>query len=266
MTAERVAAACQGDTAEPDGRAGEVLRLFEAKAATWPAKYAPDGPLVGRLASLSAAVSRYAQAGDRVLDLGCGTGELTRALAADGLRVAGCDISRQMLVRAARAVGGCHGDGYAGWVRLAPGWRNLPFESAVFDVVVAASVLEYAAEPAAVLSECARALRPGGVVLYTVPDLRHPVRWAEWLAQRLVRVMKAPSGRDRWSRWHGYHAYLRASRQRHRARWWLTASGTAGLLPVPFTADGGQPALRLMMFRRAGEPLAPLDDGPGVPR
>ena len=89
-------------TAEPGGGAGEVLRLFEAKAVTWPAKYAPDGPLADRLANLSAAVSRHAQAGDRVLDLGCGTGELTRALAVGGLRVAGCDISRQMLLRAPR--------------------------------------------------------------------------------------------------------------------------------------------------------------------
>ena len=182
MTARRLPGAVHEEAGEPDGHAGEVLRLFEAKAATWPAKYAPDGPLAGRLASLSAAVSRYAQAGDRVLDLGCGTGELTRALAADGLRVAGCDISRQMLLRAPRDRGGC-----AGWVQLEPGWRRLPFASAAFDVVVAASVLEYVAEPAAVLRECARVLRPGGVVLYTVPDLRHPVRWAEWCAQRLAR-------------------------------------------------------------------------------
>ena len=134
--------ASRGDMAEPVGRAGEVLRLFDAKAVTWPAKYAPDGPLADRLASLSAAVSRYAQAGDRVLDLGCGTGELTRALAAAGLRVAGCDISRQMLLRAPRDRAGS-----VGWVQLEPGWRRLPFASAAFDVVVAASVLEYVAEP-----------------------------------------------------------------------------------------------------------------------
>jgi SAM-dependent methyltransferase len=175
-----------------------------------------------------------------------------------------------MLVRAVAAGGIYPGDGYAGWVRLAPDWQNLPFESAAFDMVVAASVLEYVAEPAVVLGECARVVRPGGVVLYTVPDLRHPVRWAEWLAQRLVRVMRAPSDRNRRSRWQGYHAYLRTSRQRHRAQWWLAASGTVGLLAVPYPADRGQPALRLMAFRRAderaGQSLASLDDGPGVLR
>ena len=256
MRAERMVAASRRDRAEPDGRAGEVLRLFEAKAVNWSAKYAPDGPLVSRLASLSAAVNSYAQAGDRVLDLGCGTGELTRTLAAAGLWVAGCDISRQMLLRAPRDRGG-----YAGWVQLEPGWRRLPFASAAFDVVVAASVLEYVSEPAVILRECARVLRPGGVVLYTVPDLRHPVRWAEWCAQRLVGVTGRVSGDSCRSRWSGYHAYLRASRQRHRVRWWLTASRLVGLRPAPFPADEARSALRLLAFRSADELLA---DEPGA--
>ena len=257
MTAERVSASGRvgrQSAAGPDSPAGEVLRLFEAKAVTWPAKYAPDGPLAGRLASLSAAVTRYAQAGDRVLDLGCGTGELTRALAAAGLRAAGCDISRQMLLRAPRDHGGC-----AGWVRLEPDWRRLPFASAAFDVVVAASVLEYVVEPAAVLCECARVLRPGGVVLYTVPDLRHPVRWAEWCAQRLARVTGKLPGDGRRSRWNGYHAYLRASVQRHRVRWWLAASRLADLRPVPCQADGALSPLRLLASCCVDESLA--DEG-----
>jgi len=214
----------------PAARGEEVLRLFEAKAPGWAAKYAPDGPLAARLAGLSAAVRRHAPPGGRVLDLGCGTGELTRALAAAGLRVAGCDISPRMLAYAPR--GGC-----AGWVRLEPDWRGLPFADAAFEVVVAASVLEYVREPAVVLRECARVLRSGGVLLYTVPDLRHPVRWAEWLARGLA-----------WLAPPRYRAYLRTSRQRHRAGWWRAACASAGLRPVPLPGGGLSP-LRLGVSR-----------------
>jgi SAM-dependent methyltransferase len=239
--------------AEPDARAGEALRLFEAKATDWAAKYAPHGPLAGRLESLSAAVTRFARPEGTVLDLGCGTGNLARALAAAGLRVAGCDISGQMLARAARDPGGGDRGGCGGWLRLAPGWRRLPFASGAFDVVVAASVLEYVAEPAVVLRECARVLRPSGVVLYTVPDLRHPVRWAEWCGQQLAGVAGERSGDSRGSRWSEYHAYLRASSQRHPVRWWLATSQLAGLRPVRYRTGGVLSPLRLLASCRVDE-------------
>ena len=232
-----------------DAHVRVVLSLFDAKAPGWPTKYAPDGRLAGRLASLSDAIGRHVGAGDRVLDLGCGTGELTGALAQAGIRAAGCDISRQMLRRAARDPG--RRAGSVQWVQLEPGWRRLPFASAAFDAVVAASVLEYVAEPVAVLRECARVLRPGGVVVCTVPDLRHPVRWAEWLARGLAR---APVPRVGGSlRWHAYRAYLHASRQRHRVRWWLAASVSVGLRPVPCPGGRRRSALRLFVFRRGDQ-------------
>ena len=218
----------------------EVMDLFDAKAAAWPGKYGPGGPLSGRLALLSAAVGRHAKAGDRVLDLGCGTGELACRLADGGLQVTGCDISRNMLRHAAAR----DGAGCPAWVRLAPDWRSLPFEPATFDLVVAASVLEYVIEPGAVLRECARVLRPGGVVLYTVPDLRHPVRWAEWAAQPLARLARRTPCDN-------YRVYLRTSRQRHRHRWWLAVSAAAGLYPLPCPVPGARSALRLLTFARS---------------
>ena len=51
----------------------EVRQLFDAKAASWAAKYAPQGRLTGRLTQLSSVVSYHVPAGGRVLDLGCGT-------------------------------------------------------------------------------------------------------------------------------------------------------------------------------------------------
>jgi len=242
-------------TAEPDVLTREVLRLFDIEAAGWSARYAPGGPLVGRLESLSAAVNSHTRAGDRVLDLGCGTGELARTLAAAGLRVTGCDISPQMLLRAARDDAATDQGGCVRWVRLEPGWQTLPFVAAAFDVVIAASVLEYVAEPGGMLRECARVLRPGGVVLYTVPDMRHPVRWAEWFAQRLACAMGPPSGNGS-RRWDGYRAYLRASLHRHRFRWWLAVSRSVGLYLMPFPAYSAPSTLRLLTFCSADVTLA----------
>ena len=80
-------------TAHPE----QVQRLFDEKASTWAAKYAPHGRLTGRLTQLADAVGYHVAAGGHVLDLGCGSGELSRHLAAAGLRVTGCDISARML-------------------------------------------------------------------------------------------------------------------------------------------------------------------------
>lgn len=226
----------------------EVRRLFDAKAGSWAAKYAPQGRLTGRLAQLSCVAGSQVPAGGRVLDLGCGTGELARHLAASGLRVTGCDISPNMLNQAAAA----ESAGAAEWVPLQPGWQTLPFASASFDAVVAASVLEYVDSPATVLGECARVLRPGGVMLCTVPDLTHPVRWLEWAAGAIARVPAVRAAGKGWPRLGRYLTYLRISRQRHSAGWWCAVAAQAGLVAVRRPARAERSPLRLFIFQRPG--------------
>ena len=157
--------------------------LFDTKAAGWPAKYAAGGRLTGRLAQLADAVRDLTDAGGEVLDLGCGSGELARRLAAGGYVVTGCDIAPAMVRQAAEADPGHT----VRWISLEPHWEALPLAAGSLDAVVAASVLEYVPAPALVLAECARVLRPGGVLLCTVPNMAHPVRWLEWLLRLAVR-------------------------------------------------------------------------------
>jgi 2-polyprenyl-3-methyl-5-hydroxy-6-metoxy-1,4-benzoquinol methylase len=236
-------------TSQTAGRADQVRRLFDAKAPGWQAKYAPDGALLGRLDAMAAAVGRYASPGSAVLDLGCGTGELARELAGRGYRVTGTDISAEMLGRA-RATAG---RGELEWLQLDSRWRTLPCGPGTFDIVVAGSVLEYVEEPYAVLGECARVLAPGGIVLLTVPDVRHPVRWLEWAATLAARLPIVRLGLATMPRLRGYLAYLRVSRQRHRLAWWQATARQAGLLVSPSTtAEGARRpgTLRLLALRR----------------
>jgi SAM-dependent methyltransferase len=238
------------------GHTEQVRSLFDSKAAGWPGKYAADGRLAGRLTQLAAAVRMLTAPGGELLDLGCGSGDLARHLAAAGYRVTGCDISPRMLEQAAAA-----GPGHAvRWVALPPGWRELPFAQASLDTLVASSVLEYVPDPVRVLTECARVLRPGGVLLCTVPRPAHPVRWLEWplgLAARTPLAALAGLGGPRLAQ---YLAYLRTSCQRHPARWWHAAAARAGLVPQAGQPDAREP-LRLLAFTRP----AGTGGQPGIP-
>lgn len=91
-----------------------------------------------------------------VLDIGCGGGFLTNALAQSGHRVSGVDLSQESLRVAAKndATGSVSyqvADAYA-----------LPFEDQSFDVVCALDLLEHVDLPEKVIQEASRVLRPGG--------------------------------------------------------------------------------------------------------
>ncbi|MEU2338897.1 class I SAM-dependent methyltransferase [Streptomyces sp. NPDC013172] len=100
----------------------------------------------------------------RLLDLGCGTGIVTRRLAAarPDLRVTAADRAHAMARTAAARLPGA--------VVRADG-RRLPFPDATFDAVTTVWLLHLArdsAEAREIVAECARVLRPGGVYVTTV--------------------------------------------------------------------------------------------------
>jgi SAM-dependent methyltransferase len=98
--------------------------------------------------------------GRRVLDLGCRYGALTRAYAR-GNQVTGVDVDREALAEAAK-------------LGIDTQWADvdvpLPFEDASFDVVVAGELLEHVRDPARLVAEAKRVLRPGGQLVASVPN------------------------------------------------------------------------------------------------
>jgi len=100
-----------------------------------------------------------ARAGERILDAGCGAGFYTKRLAGAGARVTGLDAARAMVDAARR-------DGLE--ARVADLERDDP--GGPYDKVLCAGALEFAGNPARVVSRLAAALRPGAggrlVLLY----------------------------------------------------------------------------------------------------
>lgn len=124
---------------------------FHAVAADY-AKHRPGYPeeVIDRI--LDAAGLRPAPAGALVVDVGCGTGISSRAFASRGLRVIGIDPNASMLEKAREAGGGPE---YAEARADATGLPN-----ACADLVVAAQCFHWF-EPATVLAEIRRVLKPG---------------------------------------------------------------------------------------------------------
>jgi SAM-dependent methyltransferase len=119
-----------------------------------------------------------------ILDVGCGTGTLLEAIAgesdaggSDRLGLVGVDLSPGMLAEARRKLGARAGTAAADAARL-------PLRAATFDVALSASSLHHWRDPAAVLAEIRRVLRPGGRLVVTdwCGD-----RWIERLRTRVLR-------------------------------------------------------------------------------
>ncbi len=109
-------------------------------------------------------------------DLGCGTGQLAASLAPFVRRVVAVDESEAMLAAARARLAALEEPGR---VQLRPGsLEALPIADGELDAAVLSLVLQYVSDPAAVLVEAARALRPGArvLILDLVPHAREEYR------------------------------------------------------------------------------------------
>ncbi|HLN78897.1 MAG TPA: methyltransferase domain-containing protein, partial [Nocardioidaceae bacterium] len=123
------------------------------------------------------------QAGDRVLDMGCGAGRHAFELYRRGTDVIAFDQDADELsavsdmfaaMRAENEVP----DGADADVKQGDA-LSLPFADGEFDRVVAAEVLEHIPDDEAAIAELVRVLRPGGTMAVTVPRwLPEKICWA----------------------------------------------------------------------------------------
>ena len=115
--------------------------------------------------------------GEKILDLGCGTGWATRMLAqrAAGVQAIGVDVSPGMVARAEAL----HSFTIRARYEVCP-FEALDFGDATFDRVFSMEALYYAVDLEQVLAELLRVLKPGGavdVVIDYYKDSPHTESW-----------------------------------------------------------------------------------------
>lgn len=136
-------------------------------------------------AELTDLLGRPLRAGERVLDVGCGTGWLAagvRRLRPD-VAVFGVDLSAGMLTEARRA---------GAWPLVQAEADRLPLPAGSLQLVVARGVLHHLPEVASALREWRRVLAPGGAVVLTSEPTPAVDRQAAVLVRALLALLRRP--------------------------------------------------------------------------
>jgi ubiquinone/menaquinone biosynthesis C-methylase UbiE len=166
-------------------RAGE---LFD----DWPDRYdawfiTPVGRLIKEYETELLLEMLAPQPGERILDVGCGTGVFTEAVfTAAATAIVGLDISLPMLDRAVVKTAAHR------FAAVAGDMRRLPFAAASFDRVYSMTALEFVEEAPAAVAELDRVCRRGGVVVLTTLNSLGP--WAERRRQKAAEGHSLFSG------------------------------------------------------------------------
>ena len=155
---------------DPQTRAGGnvdqgEIRKFEAMADSW---WDPDGDFapIHRMNPLRLGYidDRAPLAGRRVLDIGCGGGILSEAMAAAGAEVTGIDLAPGPLAVARRHAGET---GVEVEYLESSGEQLADERPESYDIVTCLEMLEHVPDPGGVIDACSRLVRPGGDVFFS---------------------------------------------------------------------------------------------------
>jgi SAM-dependent methyltransferase len=243
------------------------LPAFERAAATYDAETCSN-PAMAYMRAISLATLEHVFApGQRLLEIGCGTGQEAVALAQRGCHVLATDTSPAMLAQAqtkaqAAGVAGRVHTQLASAAELAS-LTGLPLFDGAYSSFGPLNALPNLAPFMAAL---ATLVRPGGAVVLSVMNRCYPLEIGWFLAHGQVRQalrrwrgalasVSTGSPEQMWTYYHSVRAMRRAARPWFALRW---CRALPLLLPPPYLADvwGAHPWL-VAQLRVIEERLAP---------
>jgi 2-polyprenyl-3-methyl-5-hydroxy-6-metoxy-1,4-benzoquinol methylase len=193
----------------------------------------------------------------RVLDLGCGTGQMTLFLARDQRLLVGADLTRASLALARQAV---RSFGVQGTLFVETDLRHPGLRPAAFDVVLCLGVLHHTPDPRAAFAAVARLVRPGGVLvvgLYNaIARLPHRLRRLVARLSGMRLLLADPVLRDRRCEPERRRAwlndqYLHPEEHRHtlgEVQGWFRANHIEYLRSYPPALIGADPMAETPLF------------------
>lgn len=163
------------------------LEYFGTQAARWSSLYEIKPAFRDRLSLFLGSLTRAMPPPGHVLDFGCGSGVISLAMAEFGYRVEAVDGSTRMIEAAVSE-------------QRRRGTENVRFRVSdaqefaagpeSFDAVVCSSVLQYVEDDRRLLAKLVGALRPGGLLLISVPNRNSLLGHVESASARLVRLRR----------------------------------------------------------------------------
>jgi len=157
----------------------------------------------GKLVMIDQLVRPHLKQGSRILEIGCGSGNLLVQAGVRGSFPVGLDLSMQALtfVRSRLNEDEDKKDGISGFACIQSVGEALPFSAGSFDCVILSEVIEHLDAPQATMEEASRVLRPGGRLLVTTPNYRSLWPLMEWAVDCMNMAPKM-AGEQHISKFH----------------------------------------------------------------
>jgi 2-polyprenyl-3-methyl-5-hydroxy-6-metoxy-1,4-benzoquinol methylase len=173
----------------PESTAKDAVAYHRELAVGWEQRYQKPA-FKARLRAIEECLAGHDLHGQHWLDAGCGSGTLARYLLEAGASVLGVDAAEEMITLARELAIAQH-DEPTRQLRFEhiTTIAHLPLADQSLDGILCSSVLEYVPDPAACLTEFARVVRPGGLVVVSVANRNSLVRKAQLAAHRLGRIL-----------------------------------------------------------------------------